>query len=203
MIKVVRGRYNSPGMASTRAALFLTAMLFSAGAASAQPLIDNDRVTVWDTTTPHAYAHDIVAITLADGKAVFVRARDTERFRSRGVSGQAIIVELKDSKTPPLLNKSDYPNAFPRPGSVKLIENKRVIVWDYRWTSGAPTPMHFHDKHVVVVYLENGSLKSTTPSGETVVNDYSAGTVKYNTRDRTHTETLVKGSQHAIIVELK
>jgi hypothetical protein len=76
-------------------------------------------------------------------------------------------------------------------------------VWDYSWTPGVATPMHFHDKEVVVTYLKDGSLKSTTPAGEVVVNDYTFGTVKFNLANRTHTETLVKGSQRAIITEFK
>jgi hypothetical protein len=34
---------------------------------------------------------------------------------------------------PPIENKSGYPLGFPRPGSKKLLENARVIVWDYTW----------------------------------------------------------------------
>jgi len=65
------------------------------------------------------------------------------------------------------------------------------------------TPMHFHDKDVVVVFLEDGDLKSTTLDGKEVVNKYTTGTVRFNQRDRTHTETLMNGRQRAIITELK
>ena len=41
----------------------------------------------------------------------------------------------------------------------KLLENARVIVWDYTWTPGVATPMHFHDKDVVVYYQEDGDLQ--------------------------------------------
>jgi hypothetical protein len=84
-----------------------------------------------------------------------------------------------------------------------VLDNDRVVVWDYTWTLGEPTPVHFHDKDVVVVYLENGSLRSTTPDGKSVVNDYSEGATRFNLRDRVHSETLVTGRQRAIIVELK
>jgi hypothetical protein len=195
--------YNRRDMIITSAALYLSAMLFQAGAAPGaaaadKPIIDNDRTTVWDTPSPRPYTHDFVAITLADGKAAFERKGSTPASR-----GRTIVIELKDQTVAPLPNKSGYPNAFPRPGSKKLIENNRVIVWDYTWTTGVPTPMHFHDKDVVVTYLKDGSLKSTALSGEVVINDYSFGTVKYNSSNRTHTETLVKGNQRAIIVEFK
>ncbi len=103
----------------------------------------------------------------------------------------------------PLANKSKYPLAFPRPGVKKLLENDRVIVWDYTWTPGVATPMHFHDKDVVVFYQEDGDLQSTTPSGEKTVNQYKPGMIRFNLRDRIHTETLVRGKQRALITELK
>jgi hypothetical protein len=185
-------------MISTKAALYLAAMLFQAGAPSGSaPIIDNEHATVWDASSPRTCAHDCVAISLADGKAVY------ERKGSKSPSGRTVIIELKDYTGAPPSNTTAYPNAFPRPGSKKVLENDRVIVWDYTWTAGVATPMHYHDKDVVVTYLKDGSLKSTTPSGDVTVNNYTFGTVKYNPRDRTHTETLVKGSERAIIVEFK
>lgn len=38
---------------------------------------------------------------------------------------------------------------------------------------------------------------------EIVVNPYAFGAVRFNLRNRTHTETLVRGKQRAIITELK
>lgn len=113
------------------------------------------------------------------------------------------MIDLKDHPVPPIENTSGYPLAFPRPGVKKLLENDRVIVWDYTWTPGVPTPMHFHDKDVVVLFLEEGDLKSTTPDGQSAVSAYTRGTIRFNTRNRIHTESLVKGKQRAIITELK
>ena len=84
-----------------------------------------------------------------------------------------------------------------------MLENDRIVAWDYTWTSGVPTPMHFHDKDVVVVYLETGELASTSPDGQVQNNPHYFGFTKFNARDRAHTETLVKGKGRAIIVELK
>jgi hypothetical protein len=63
--------------------------------------------------------------------------------------------------------------------------------------------MHFHDKDVVVYFLEDGDLSSTTPDGKSEVHPYTAGTPRFNQGNRTHTETLVRGKQRAIITELK
>jgi hypothetical protein len=67
------------------------------------------------------------------------------------IPGRTIVIDVNDVHAPPLENRSGYPNAFPRQGSKKVFENDHVVVWDYSWTRGQPTVMHFHDKDVVVV----------------------------------------------------
>lgn len=84
-----------------------------------------------------------------------------------------------------------------------MFDSAKVVVWDYTWMPAAHTPMHFHDKDVVVVYLEEGALRSTTPDGQSVVNDLTMGLTKFNPRDRVHTEELIRGRSRAIITELK
>jgi hypothetical protein len=173
-------------------------MLFQAASPTApKPIIDNDRVAVWDTTDPAAQSMDSVIVSL-DGSAMLA-----PKGKQPTLNGRAIVINLKDHPVAPIENKSGFPLAFPRPGSKKLLENDRVIVWDSTWTPGVPSPMHFHDKDVVVVFLKDGDLKSTTPDGKEVVNSYKPATVRFNLRDRTHTETLVRGEQRAIITELK
>jgi hypothetical protein len=172
-----------------------------------KPIIDNDRVTVWDlpainaeTTAAHKPAGDFVVVTVGPPPAA--------AFHKKGsaidpAAGRTIVIDLKDKPVAPIENKLGHPNAFPRPGSKKLVENDRVIVWDYSWTAGVPSPMHFHDKDVVVVYVEDGALKSTTPDGQSTVNEFKAGTTRFNTRDRTHTELMTSPKARAIITELK
>jgi|SRR5579871_658307 len=187
---------------------FLATSLVLFAAAPAKPIIDNERVSVWDVTAGQnqaAPAGDTVTIYLTAGAKH--HPRDVV-FTKRGTApedpgARAIVIGLKDHPVPPLPNTSGLPNAFPRPGVKKVLENDRVIVWDYTWLPGRPTPMHFHDKDVVVVYFENGSLQSTTPDKQVTVNDYSFGNVRFNRRDRSHTELLVKGTEHAVMMELK
>jgi hypothetical protein len=198
--------------------------------ADAKPLIDNERVTVWDVTlekgkaaTLHRHPLDTVLVDLADaavkvtsengrvamnsvqkGNVSFVQKGSADQ--QEGVTDTPrhfIMVELKDVKVPPLPNNSGHPNAFPREGSKKVLDNPRVVVWDFSWTPGKATVMHFHDKDVVVVYLDNGDLSSTTLDGKTTVNSYSFGQTKFNPRDRIHSELLAKGSQRVIAIELK
>jgi len=185
----------------TRAADDPHAKFMQSAALAVRAVIDNERVTVWDATgsLPPA-AHDFVAITLSQpGNAMFGHAGDPV-----GTAGsRTVIVELKDHLVAPIPNNSGYPNAFPRPHIDKILENDRVIVWRYRWNLGEPTPMHFHDKDVVVVYLEDSALKSTESDGKSVVNEYKSGDIRFNRRDRTHTELLVRDMASAIITELK
>jgi hypothetical protein len=183
--------------------LLLCMMLFPAGTQTAtKPVIDNDRVSVLEVSdySTSAQPTDTVVVSLS-GNAVYVPKGTTSK-----ISGRLFVINLKDHPVPPIENKSGYQLAFPRPGTKKLFENDRVIVWDSTWTLGVATPMHFHDKHdkdVVVVFLEDGDLKSTTLDGREVVNKYTTGTVRFNQRDRIHTETLMNGKQRAIIAELK
>src|SRR5262245_60853661 len=170
-----------------------------------KPLIDNNRVTVQEIGPTNGqpapiegHKLDVVVIDL-DGKTAFFVPKGSSHPSPK----HAIVVDLKDVSVPPLVNKTKYPLAFPRPDVKKIVENNRVIIWDYSWASGKPTPMHYHDKDVVVVYLADGELKSTTPDGESVVNPISFGMTRFNAPDRSHTEELVKGAARAIITELK
>jgi hypothetical protein len=198
-----------------------------ASAQGNKPIIDNDRVTVWDVTweknQPGFTAssdHDAVtvylsggdfkvgpsgAVTHKTGEAVYrpKGTRMTETWVGTGTPPHTTEIALKDPQTPPVPNTSDYPLAFPRVGSKKLIDNDRILVWDHRWQPGVPTVMHFHDKDVVVSYLEDGDLTSITPDGKSVVNPYKSGMIRFNYGNRSHKEVLTKGTQRAIIVELK
>ena len=169
-------------------------------------VVDNERVVIRDVGAPTPLAipigaaHDAVVVFLDNEKVGEVAfARRGSSLSSR----RAIVVELKDGRAAPYPNTSGYPNAFPRPGSKKVLENDRVVVWDYTWNPGAATPVHFHDKDVVVVYLADGALTSTTPDGVSTVNEHSFGFVKFNPGNRVHSELLSRGSARAIIIELK
>lgn len=217
-------------MLRTLFTLALLALAQTAFAEDAKPAIDNERVTVWDMTwvkgkpgPVHKHQYDTVSVFLtggnvkvtnADGTSSIVARKKGEAvyvpkgatFTEEGADANpahSVIVELKDKVVPPLENKTGFPNAFPRPHVKKVLENDRVLVWDYAWTPGEPTAMHFHDKDVVVVYQELGSLKGTDPDGKVTVNDYTPGLIRFNPRERIHTEDLIHGTQHAMMVELK
>jgi predicted metal-dependent enzyme (double-stranded beta helix superfamily) len=191
--------------------LVLAAADFSR-AADVAPLIQNNRVIVWDVlpgsqapaTNP---SHDVVTFVIRGDKT---NAQGEVRYRVKGAASEPapadtrrVVIELQDAKVAPLVNSSGYPLAFPRLGSKKLFENDRVVVWSFTWTPGVATPMHFHDKDVVVTYLADGALTSTDAQGRAVVNEHHFGYTKFNARDRVHTELLARGQGSAMMVELK
>jgi len=196
-----------------------------------KPIIENDSAVVWDVTWTNGkrspmerHLYDSVSVYLVGGTTKITLPDGTSRvgirrsgdvvfyekggtYSEEGVSSdksmRSIEINLRDHPPQPLRNTSGYPDAFPRPGVKKVLENNRVIVWDYTWISGKPTPMHFHDKDTVVVYMDDGTVKSTQLNGQSVVNEVSFGLTKFNLRGRVHTEELVTGRARAIIVELK
>ena len=168
---------------------------------AAEPILDNERVTVWDTSGALPGAeHDFVAVSLSrKGTAIFGRKGDVA-----GKTGaRTVVIELKDHPLPSIANTSGFPLAFPRPNARKLLENDKVVVWDNVWHGGKPTPMHYHDKDALVVYEATGALQSTAADGTKTISNYQFGQVRFSPRDHAHSEVLVSGQGHAVIIELK
>jgi hypothetical protein len=201
-------------MRMVRMSAIVLALCSTAICQAEQPIIDNERVRIWDVTwsktDPHPIPrHDLDFVTIylspavdgahKKGDVVFAHQGDSKLNPGE----RTVVIELKNHPVAPIENKSGYPLAFPRPRVKKVLENDRVIVWSYAWKPGEPTPMHFHDKDVVVVYMEDTALKSTTPDGKSTINEYSAFQTKFNLRDRTHSELLTRGTGSAIMTELK
>jgi hypothetical protein len=166
--------------------------------AALEPILENDRVVVWDVTNfAPARAFDAVVVSFSGSVSFLPKGSSTR------IAGRAIVIDLKNHPVAPIENISGYPLAFPRPGVNKILENERVIAWDCIWTLGEAIPAHFHDKDIVAVFLEDGDLKSTTLDGQSVVNSHTPGEVRFTPGNRTHTEMLIRGKQHAILTELK
>src|SRR5271167_3207303 len=110
--------------------LCVLALSLAALSRGAEPLIDNERVTVWDTMSALPPAqHDFVAVSFAKkAKPFFGHKGDIA-----GADGaRTAVIELKDPSVAPIPNTSGYKLAFPRPHARKLLENERVIVWNVR-----------------------------------------------------------------------
>lgn len=208
--------------------------LLTASALHAQspkaPIIDNERVRVWDITLapgqPAAMQHhdlDFVTMyltggdirtTTADGKstfashtfgdAVYGHAGTEEKEEVVSTSpARLVVIELKNHLSPAYGNKTGYPPAFPRSGAKKVFENDRIVCWTYTWLPNVPIPMHFHDKDGISIHRLEGSLKFTAQDGTVTTHDSGFGTTRFNVGGRAHTEELAQGQQSSMTVELK
>jgi quercetin dioxygenase-like cupin family protein len=194
----------------------------------AKPLIQNEQVAVWEVAWPEGQTSPqwdrdtlivfvtggSLAVTEADGRSHVVshQSGDVEfvpkgdMSRRRGASQQpvrTVVIQREGNSPPPLINSAGVRDAFDRPGIEKPFENEQLTAWRYTWEFGKPTPLHFHARDVVVVYLADGVLKSITPDGKSVLNPHSFGYTKFSPRGRTHYEELVQGKASAVMVELK
>lgn len=196
----------------------------------ARQVFDNERVTIWDVTwikgkpSPmHRHKYDLVGVYLVGSPIKVTMPDGTSResnveegfvlFQPKGVTHieeglvdenprHAILIDLKDHSIVRTPNTSGLPLAFPREGAVNRLENDRVAIWEYRW-SDQPTPMHLHDKDVVVVVMEGGEIESTTADGKSRVVRVARGEASFTPGNRAHTERAVSGNARAILVELK
>jgi len=201
-----------------------------AGNAAAAPSIDNEHVIVWDITLAQGESspstpHDLDAVVLIveggsmrahDGHGhsrVIERHFGEGRFVPRGTdevdtligtgSAHEVLIALKNYPRPPRASSPKYPDAFPRVGAVKLFENRRVILWNYTWTPGRPTPMHIHDKDFVVAFRYDSSQVIVEPGGSSHVNSVKAGDTLYLQHGLTHSEGTLSERQSAVYMELK
>ena len=191
-------------------------------------LVANGRVTARDVTWRHGtlrptnHFQDSITVFLQGGRMRIAKPDGSSSIMTRKTGDvvaerigppdnrdavdapvRAIVIDLHDNMVPGLANTSGYPDAFPRQGSKKVLETARVIVWDYTFAEGQPSPMHFHSRDVVTIYTDDGAVTSTNPAGVQTVNNHHPGEVVFNLRNRTHTEQLTRGKVHIIAVELK
>ncbi len=196
----------------------------------ARQVLDNERAVVWaatgtkgQPTTLHTHERDRVSVDLADASVRFTRADGVSEsvslttgqvhFEPKGTTHRVeivsdsprhvILIDLKEVVVPLSENLSGFANAYPRADAVKLLENDRVVVWEYTWTTGVPSPTHFHDKDAVIVFMGAGELRATTPDGTVRGGTRSFGDVVFSPRDVTHVEELISGSAKSIVIELK
>jgi hypothetical protein len=212
---------------SLRIALAVLAMPvfgLAARADAPQPVIDNGRVTVRDVVLGRGqpapaiqHAGDYIVLYVkggrirgADGKVQdhvsgSAKAGHGGSTSDTALDGDAheVVVELKDSPSNTVPNNTGLPPGFPRPGAEKVFENDKVKVWNYTWLPGKPTPMHFHNTEVVVVYLGNGDVAATTPDGKKTLTHHNPGDIVFNLANRSHSEELVQGNMSGIMLELK
>jgi hypothetical protein len=83
------------------------------------------------------------------------------------------------------------------------MDNARVIAWDFTWRPGQKTRLA-DSRDTVIVFLDGGTIRSISDQGVPNETTRSAGEVAYVPRIAGfHTEEAVRGTPHAVIVELK
>lgn len=215
---------NKPLFCAALGALAMPLLPLAAQAQAPAPVIDNERVTVRDIALEQGKPGPVVEhtgdyvvlyvkggrIRAADGKtathpsgSAFSGHGGTTSDTATNGPVHEVVVELKDAPSKTVPNTTGLPPAFPRPGSRKVLENEKIRVWNYKWLPGKPTPMHFHNTEVVVVYLGDGDIAATTPDGKKIVTHHNPGEIVFNLANRSHSEELVKGEQSGIMLELK
>ena len=217
-------------MLHNRTGAWALLLMAAATGASAAPLIDNERVTVWEVRlargesgppTPHAL--DAVMLIVEGGTIRTHDARGHSRVSERsfgegwfvprgtdavdtlieGGPAHEVLIALKNHPGPARATSARYPDAFPRTGAVKVFENPRVILWHYSWTPRQPTPMHIHDKDFVVAFRYDSAQVIVEPGGGSHINQIKAGDTLFLEHGLTHSEGTLSERQSAVYMELK
>ena len=100
----------------------------------------------------------------------------------------------------------EYPHAFPRSGTEKVLENDRVIVWDATWPDGIEQPYHQHQYDMTGVFFRWGPLRVTRLDGTFTVSDepFDIPWVFFQPKGVTHKEEGVgTPERHAIMIDMK
>ena len=191
---------------------------------NARSVLSNDRVNVWQVIWPkgqptamHEHPFDQLSVTLSGGTVRVTRlGREpvvnhstvgSVAFTSKGtvhteeglsdVPQRKIMLELKPS--PPTDAVSS-----PREGAVKLLENDRLIAWEFTWKTGQTVPRRQNQLDSVTVFIEGGTISYLPEHGSATYSTKSAGEVVYTPHSqRPQIEQAVRGSPRAVIVELK
>lgn len=197
----------------------------------ATKLFENESVTVWDVnwkagvpTPMHRHRLEVVGVTLVPGTVRVTLPDGATRIsemdkvgavssggkglihREEGTSAiarRAILIELKEARKTPLTPPAGVPLAWPREGATKVLENDRVVVWDYEFRVGRTIPLHFHDKDTVVVELAPGVTRSVPKDGPRQETTWEGSRARFAPRGRIHSEEAVSGAPRAIAVEIK
>ena len=102
-----------------------------------------------------------------------------------------------------LLQTAPLPPAYPRPGTTKLFENSRVVVWDIAWLK-QQYPLHRHIYPLVGVYYSPGDRIIVSTEGNRRPVSTNAWDVPFQNAGVTHIE---EGASEkplkAVFIEMK
>jgi hypothetical protein len=101
------------------------------------------------------------------------------------------------------VQSAPLPPAYPRPGTTKLLENDRVIVWDITWLK-QQYPLHRHPYDLTGVYYTDGNRTIVSETGERRPVHTAAWETAFQLKGVTHIEEGASDSPlRAVFVEMK
>lgn len=196
-------------------------------------IFDNTRVTVWevnwrhgDRQPVHRHKYDMAGVYLRWGPITVTDLDGRENkgaefpvprpyFQPKGITHReeavtpgaperlAIMIDLKDAVTDMMVIDDPEPSAYPREGATNVLENPRIRMWDYTFTTGAPAVKRVYRSDVVEVVVTGGTVKVTSAGGRSETRSLAPKQARYIRRGTVQTEQATAGSPRVIAVELK
>lgn len=198
---------------------------------NATRLLETDRIVVWDIVWPkeqptamHRHVYDQVGtyyqtggrlITTLDGAsrsattqvgALSTTRRGTTHIEEGATDPplRAVFIELKqDTGSGRPEAPSATPPAWVRDGVKPLLDDQRVVVWDYTWKPGARGATSTYTRDTILIWLVSGTLRLTPEGGPPVVVDVTPGQIRQYARGTVEATEVVAGAPRAMIVAFK
>jgi hypothetical protein len=194
-------------------------------------LFDSGRIAVWDIVWPrgeptvlHRHVYDQVGtyyarggrvITTPDGNArttmTDIGSLSTTRKGTTHIEEgntdpplRAVFIELKQERPSgvPLTDKGRDPR-FPREGARQQLDDERVQVVDYTWTSGPNGLQYRPARETVLVWLGDGMLRVSPRLGDPLDEAVTPGTMRHFDANAAVDLEITSGSPRTIFFELK
>lgn len=197
---------------------------------TAKKLFESDRIVVWDIVWPKGYAtplhrhvYDQVGTYYATGGRIITTPDGEKRSSTTPVGNlsttkrgtthieegatdpplRAVFIEMKKdegSGQPEAVAATPAP--WVRDGAKTLLDEPRVVVWDYTWKAGAPA-LTTYTRDTVAVWLSAGKIKVTPQGGAASVVGVAPGNMKRHARGATETVEVIDGSPREMIFAFK
>lgn len=99
----------------------------------------------------------------------------------------------------------ELPDAYPRAGATRLLDNNVATVWDVTWEPGKATELHRHRLDFVALDLHDTAFRSVAPSGEVRTFEVKSGDINFVGKGLTHIEEPAADGRKrwAVIITLK
>jgi hypothetical protein len=197
---------------------------------TATKVFETDRIVVWDIVWPKGYAtpmhrhvYDQVGTYYQTGGRTITTPDGTSRSTMTQVGGlsttrkgtthieegatdpplRAVFIEMKKETGSGQPEQVSGPPPIFTSGAKPLLDDNRVVVWDYTWTPGGPAVRTPFTRDTVVVWLGTGTLRMTPERGAPQAVEVMPGTVRRYTRGDVESVEVLAGSPRSMIFSFK